>query len=447
LIEFRASSRLEAEILVFCMNWMKQISLLSRKSRNQKKLVQVPQNLNIANLTRFLIIYQYSLLQSWRRLLYGWGISAVVITLSSLITYSFIYNFVNSRKLDIANKPQQLQHKAKLMHLPVVNVTNAIATQPNNVLNNQKANSQNIAYNLKKPPILAKGNKKLDNIVKELVNLATKQDLPKDKLSITLIDINKKSISGYQQHIPRYPASVVKLFWMVALEAQINQGLISNNKYIKTDLEAMILKSDNDAASRILDTLTQTKSFHRQLSNKNFITWKNRRQRVNRFFQLAEYKNINISQKTFPISEPSMIEPKGADARIPPNKITTYHAARLMYEIFTKQVISTKSSQKMVDLLKRDLHPQAWKHTPPNTDEFNPVENLLGESLVRKNVNFASKAGINSTSRHEVAYIATKDGKTRYIIAVFGKDAAYSESSTVFPDMSQLVFKRMTGQK
>ena len=74
-----------------------------------------------------------------------------------------------------------------------------------------------------------------------------------------------------------------------------------------------------------------------------------------------------------------MIEPEGTDLQLPPNQITTYHAARLMYEIFTKQAISLSSSQKMADLLKRDLHPQAWKRNPPDSDEFNPVENLLGE--------------------------------------------------------------------
>jgi hypothetical protein len=423
---------------------MKQISLPTDNPYNQQKQVQAKQKLNIAYFTVFLTIYQYSLLQY--RQLYRLGIAIIS---SFCILAIFKYNFVNNQKLDITNKPQQLsQHQAKLMHSSVAKVINApiSAIKSSNVLNNQKASSHNLVYNVKKPPILNKSNKKLDSVVNELVNLAKKQDLPIEKLSITLIDINQKAISGYQQHVPRYPASVVKLFWMVALEAQIDQELIVNNKYIKADLKEMILKSDNDAASRILDTLTHTKSSQSQLNNKN-INWKNRRQQVNRFFETAAYRNINISQKTFPISEPSMIEPEGIDLQIPPNQITTYHAARLMYEIFTKQAISPESSQKMADLLKRDLHPQAWKHNPPNTDEFNPVENLLGESLSQKNVEFASKAGLNSTSRHEVAYVATKDRKAQYIIAVFGKDTTYSESSTIFPDMSQLVFERMTGQK
>ncbi len=435
---------------------MKQISLPSDDLHNQQKQVQARKKQNIAYFKVFLTIYQYSLLQSSRRQLYRLRIRAINRKLIAIISSSFIIaslssNFVNSQKLGIKNNSQQLlPHKAKLIDSSVTNVINTskASAMTRNVSSNQKVSSRNnIVYNVKKPPALNRSNKKLDSIVNELVNLAKKQDLPIEKLSITLIDINQKTISGYQQHIPRYPASVVKLFWMVALEAQINQGLIANNKYIKADLKEMILKSDNDAASRIVDTLTHTKSSQSQLNNRNFLNWKNRRKKINRFFETAEYKNINISQKTFPISEPSMIEPEGTDLQIPPNQITTYHAARLMYEIFTKQAISPESSQKMVDLLKRDLHPQTWKHNPPNTEEFNPVENLLGESLSQKNVDFASKAGLNSTSRHEVAYVATKDGKRQYIIAVFGKDTAYSESNTIFPDMSKLVFDRMTQQK
>ena len=444
---------------------MKQISSPDDNLHHPDSSVQAKGNLNITYFSKLLTIYQYSLVQLSRQEFYRLRISArnlgyvkaIAILFSLLTSTGLLYHFVNSQKLDIANQAKQSsQYKAKLIGSPVVNVTNASipAIKSRNLLKNQKASSQVIAYNVQKPPQLSKGDKKLNSIVNELVDLALKQNLPTEKLSITLIDIDRNRIAGYQQHIPRYPASVVKLFWMVALEAEINQGLIANNKYTKTDLKEMILKSDNDAASRIVDTLTRTKSSQSQLSSQNFIKWKNRRQKLNRFFQKAEYKNINVSQKTLPISEPNMMEPEGTELQLlanssgsTSNQITTYHAARLMYEIFTEQAISKESSQKMADLLKRDLNPQAWKNNPPSTEGFNPVENLFGESLSQKNIDFASKAGINSTSRHEVAYIATKDGKARYIIAAFGKDVAYSESNTIFPDMSQLVFKRMTNQK
>ncbi len=318
-----------------------------------------------------------------------------------------------------------------------------------------KLSQGDIVYNVTKPPKLNTDDKKLDDIVSELVTLAKEQDLPKESLSITLIDVNRHKIAGYQQNIPRYPASVIKLFWMVALQEQIQQGLIINDSKMNADLKAMILKSDNDAASRIVDVITQTNSFTHELEFSKFKNWKNKRNQVSKFFKKSGYKNINISQKTFPINEPNMKKPEGTELQLInnsnessiSNQITTDHAARLMYEIATKQAVSPKSSQQMLDLLKRDLHLQAWKNNPPISDEFNPIENFLGESLPPDKIYFASKAGQNSTVRHEVAYVVTKDRKTQYIIAIFGKDSAYSESNTIFPDMSKLVYEKMTNTK
>jgi hypothetical protein len=143
-----------------------------------------------------------------------------------------------------------------------------------------------------------------------------------------------------------------------------------------------------------------------------------------------------------------MTEPQGTEFQLQKNsdsanQVSTYHAARLMYEIFTNRAVSLESSQKMAKLLKRDLHLSAWKNNPPPTEAFNPVENFMGESLSDKKIIFASKAGQTSTGRHEVAYVATKDGKMEYVIAVFGKDNQYSESNTIFPDISKLVFELM----
>lgn len=84
---------------------------------------------------------------------------------------------------------------------------------------------------------------------------------------------------------------------MAILEAKIKQGLIPLNHTINSDLNAMILKSDNDAASRIVDVISGTYSFENKLADEQFKTWKKQRQSLNYFFQKAGYKNINVSQK------------------------------------------------------------------------------------------------------------------------------------------------------
>ncbi|PLZ31529.1 hypothetical protein CBP27_20855 [Fischerella thermalis WC542] len=120
-----------------------------------------------------------------------------------------------------------------------------------------------------------------------------------------------------------------------------------------------------------------------------------------------------------------------------------------MYEIFTGQAVGPEYSEQMASLLTRDLRPEAWKLQPPNPDEFNPVENFLGESLASDadQIVFASKAGWTSASRQEVAYVATKNRKTRYIIAIFGETPAYAASQNAFPDISRLVFDQMRNRR
>ena len=113
-----------------------------------------------------------------------------------------------------------------------------------------------------------------------------------------------------------------------------------------------------------------------------------------------------------------------------------------MYEIVNQQAISPEASQKMAQLLTRDLNPEAWEHLDPNTGHFNPIRAFFGESL-RKDVQLLSKAGWTSTSRQEVAFIRTPSGKTAYILAIFADNSAYAKDEKIFPQISKSVFDRM----
>ncbi len=313
--------------------------------------------------------------------------------------------------------------------------------------------SNNLAqiYNVTNSPQLNKS-KQLNITINKLITYAKKHKLPTEKLSITLIDLKNNTISGHKQYQPRYPASVVKMFWMVALNAQIKAGIIPWDGEVNTDLNKMMLKSDNNAGSRILNRITGTKSSRKKLSNTEFQEWKKRREKINTFFEQADYKNININQKTFPITDLNITSPVGPDLQIrgdrnnpERNKITTYQAARLMYEIVSNQAVAPEYGEPMLGLLKRDIHPEVWRKMPPNPIDFNPVESFFGQSLSPdKVVFFASKAGWTSFSRQEVAFVVTKNGKTRYILSIFGDHPAYAKSKKVFPDMSRLVFNQMT---
>lgn len=305
-----------------------------------------------------------------------------------------------------------------------------------------------LVYNVKDFPNLQKS-KQLQVIVNELVKLAQSKGMNVESLSISLIDLNSGEFAEYQQVKLRFPASVVKLFWMVFLYAKINNGMLQNDPNLFVDLLASIKKSDNEAASRILDKITNTQS-GTALSEPEFTTWLNQRQQINRFFEAAGYNGINLSQKTFPIPYLKLPEPQGRDLQMRGdpehpirNQISTQQASRLMYEIFTGQAVSQEASQNMMNLLAIAPATRIKNRTPQDPNVFNPVHGFLSQSLPN-DVYFAAKAGWTSSSRQETAYIATPDGKTVYILTIFAEDRAYAFDWNIFPKMSRLVFDRMT---
>jgi hypothetical protein len=72
----------------------------------------------------------------------------------------------------------------------------------------------------------------LQKIVDNIVSLAQSRKLPIDKLSISLVDLNQSeccAYAAYQDSEFRYPASIVKLFWLVVLYSQYYyQGIEPN---------------------------------------------------------------------------------------------------------------------------------------------------------------------------------------------------------------------------
>jgi Beta-lactamase enzyme family len=304
-------------------------------------------------------------------------------------------------------------------------------------------------YNIKRPPNPIYS-QELQGIVDEAVNIATSKGLPADKLSISLFDVSNPknhSFAGYQNQTLRFPASVAKLFWMAAFYSAIEKGIITERESaFKNDLEQMIRISNNDAASRLLDKVTDTKSGER-LAGEELQTWLQKRRQINTFFQSAGYNDIRISTKNYPIYYLRQESPVGRDLQLRGddsvpirNQVTTDQAARLIYEIYTRQAVSSIASRKMAYLLTRDLDPKAWKNDPSNS-----IQGFLGESLPT-NIYFGSKVGYTSTSRSEAAFVRTLDDRAIYILVVFADHPAYAKDETVFPAISRYVFDRLNAR-
>lgn len=315
-----------------------------------------------------------------------------------------------------------------------------------------KLEQQNLelTYNIKTPPSF-KSSQRLQTIVNEVVDLVTAQKLPKSSLSITLIDVKTGESAEYQENQLRFPASVIKMFWMVELYAQIERGIWKEDDFREL-IDKMINQSDNDAASKVLDAISDTQSGG-DLSGKEYRNWLRKRQRVNKFFQAAGYKDINIDQKVFPIDYLNIPEPQGREWQMRGNphspiynRITTAQSARLLYEIFTGQSVSQEASSKMLTWLTIDPATRASLKGNKVSDNFNPVRGFLSQDLP-ETFSFAGKAGWNSLSRDDVALISSDDGRIMYILAISAADRAYANDWQIFPKISQLVLDRMVAQE
>jgi Beta-lactamase enzyme family len=282
----------------------------------------------------------------------------------------------------------------------------------------------------------------LNRVIDKIVKYCQTNKFSTESLSISLVNLKTNERIGYKNDVGRYPASVVKLFWLFHI-----YEATPNDPNLQSSIDKMILKSDNNGASQVLDYITKTKSSSVKLSPQEFRSEKQKRKSLNLFYQNKGYSpSINISQKTFPIPKENLMEPTGFDKqlrgndtqKLTRNKITTDDAALLLHEVINNP------HQQMRTLLTRNTDPNFWKKQPPNPIDFNPVESFFGEGLEDLgSENIISKAGWTSASRQEVAYIKSKDGKTEYILTVFGDSADYAKSKKIFPEISKLVYQEM----
>jgi Beta-lactamase enzyme family len=316
----------------------------------------------------------------------------------------------------------------------------------------QNSSAQSISYNVKtKPPFV--NDKRLQKIVDRAVDSFQQKGYSIKSISISLVDLNSSSCCGYasfQDQQPRFPASIPKLFWMVALYGQYQEGMLKSGAISEQDVYKMIQNSDNQPASRVLDKVTQTES-GQSLSSNEFNQWMSQRTWVNKFFEDAGYQNINISQKNFPIPYLGLTAPQGRDLQLRQingdssypfrNYLTAYDTSRLLYEVDTDQAISQAYSQKMKLHLRRDLHPEAWEHI-----QYNSIKGFLGEYLPTDTY-FMSKVGWTSDSRSDAAIIATPDGKTRYALVIYSEGGDFAEDWTIFPKISRSIYDQMTGSQ
>ena len=229
---------------------------------------------------------------------------------------------------------------------------------------------------------------------------------------------------------PRYPASVVKLVYMAALEAWYAQHLLRRTAELERATGAMIGDSSNDATAYVVDALSGTTSGP-ELSGDAYFTWQRQRQLVNQWLHeqgWPELQHCNCCQKTWEEGpygrERQFYGPQWHNR----NRLSSDAMARFLHAIMAGELISPVASAHMRHQLRRSLDSEARQADPENQ-----VDGFLGAALPEGS-QLWSKAGWMSTARADVAYMEAAERRPT-LVAVLGEGAASAADDQWLPEL------------
>jgi Beta-lactamase enzyme family len=251
--------------------------------------------------------------------------------------------------------------------------------------------------------------------------------------ALTSAEFWRYPVRGYSYRgvEPIYPASVVKLFYLVACHEWLEKGMIPPSAELNRALLDMIVDSSNDATGYVVDVLTGTTSGP-ELPPGPFETWKTQRNIVNRYFEglgWLELESINVNQKTWGDGPYGREDAFVGAQRENRNRLTTDATARLLHSIVGGVAVSAGRSQLMLETMERSLDPEVLAEDPENQ-----VTGFIGGGLpVAAKV--WSKAGWTSNTRHDAAYVELPD-KHPYLLVVFTEGKQASANEAIIPFLS-----------
>ncbi len=251
----------------------------------------------------------------------------------------------------------------------------------------------------------------VDHAVRRTFERFARLPLASEQLAVTLVDLSRRgkpARGSYRGDVPIYPASVVKLFYLLAVHRWLEDGQIEDTSELRRALRDMIVLSYNEATHYVVDLLTGTTSGP-ELPEAELRDWFERRNAVNRYLQSLGYTGINVNKKPWcegPYGRESQairaFEPKR-------NLLTTDATARLLLEMVEGRAVNAQRSAEMLALMRRDPH--APTSDPDDQAQFSGPALPPGARLW-------SKAGWTSETRHDALYTELPDGR-KCVLVVF----------------------------
>ena len=237
---------------------------------------------------------------------------------------------------------------------------------------------------------------------------------------------------------PRYPASVVKLVYLVAAEAWLQRRLIDDDPELRRALADMIRDSSNDATSLVVDLLSGTRSGP-CLAADQLKHWVRQRRLVNDWLASLgwpEWEGCNSCQKTWgdgPYGRERQFYGANLQNR---NRLTTDFAARMLQAVIAGSLVSPPACERMRQLLARSLDPDQRAADPENQ-----VDGFLGDGLPETTLLW-SKAGWMSQARHDAAYVEGSEHDP-FVLVVFSEGAPCAADTTLLPAITARILQAM----
>lgn len=263
-------------------------------------------------------------------------------------------------------------------------------------------------------PLFANLQQRVDRAVKE-------SGVPADQIAITCAVLEPKAeTASHRGNVQIYPASVVKLFYLDAVHAWLQEGKLKDTEELRRAMRDMIVDSGNEPTHYIVDLLTGTTSGP-ELPENELEEWMQKRNAVNRYFASQGFTNINVNRKPWcegPYGrEMQSIKVHQGQQR---NMLTTDATAKLLIEILNGR----PGSREMLKLLERQPGSKADSQA-----------NYIG-AAVPVGTKLFSKAGWTSETRHDAAYLELPD-KRKVVLVIFSVNQ--SENTKLIPSITRTI--------
>jgi beta-lactamase class A len=280
----------------------------------------------------------------------------------------------------------------------------------------------------------------VEHAAKTALETFKEKGLKESELSITLIDLQDPAHpaqASFRGNERVYPASVVKLFYLVAAHRLLQDKQIEDTPELRRALKDMIVDSSNEATQYIVDVITHTTGGY-ELPAREMAEWQYQRNTVNRYFASLGFTNINVNQKTFCEDaygrERVSRGPNGENR----NKLTTDATARLLAEIVSHKAVTPERSNEMMALLKRDYSGKS----NDNDDQAHGFTAMALSGI--EGARLWSKAGWTSTTRHDAAYLELPNG-SKFVLVTFTTD--HANEREIIPTVARVVIEGIKNAK